>query len=285
MGVTLNGTGMGGGSDLFAMGNVSVKNQVMTGAQITRTTTRSSTKKRLNYNYRDVSSQLMRAKKPQGAATALSRAKSKVNTLKRMAATGNYDSREIANALAHAKRMVECAQSKVQNLKEEEREERKYNQKNRAEQQKVKGEVKRRVASKEQHLKEKVRIETIHKVQAKKTRRQQMMQKRRTHRREELGKINEADMKYLKGQMDAQKSGGYTQTDGVVYDLSAQAAMLSEAQMQLQAQQAAEQAAEQMDSGGDTAGSDVTGSTIAGSTVSSTPSTTSFVGGSVDISL
>lgn len=284
MGVTLNGTGMGGSSDLFAMGNVSVKNQVMTGAQITRTTTRSSTKKRLNYNYRDVSSQLMRAKKPQGAATALSRAKSKVNTLKRMAATGNYDSREIANALAHAKRMVECAQSKMQNLKEEEREERKYNQKNRAEKQKVKGEVKRRVASREQHLKEKVRIETIHKVQAKKTRRQQMMQKRRTHRREELGKINEADMKYLKGQMDAQKSGGYTQTDGVVYDLSAQAAMLSEAQMQLQAQQAAEQAAEQMDSG-DTSGSDVTGSVASGGTASSAPSTTSFVGGSVDISL
>mgnify|MGYP007132878972 CR=1 FL=1 len=281
MGVTLNGTGMGGGSDLFAMGNVSVKNQVMTGAQITRTTTRSGTKRRLNYNYRDVSSQLMRAKKPQGAATALSRAKSKVNTLKRMAATGNYDSREIANALAHAKRMVECAQSKMQNLKEEEREERKYNQKNRAEKQKVKGEVKRRVASKEQHLKEKVRIETIHKVQAKKTRRQQMLQKRRTHRREELGKINEADMKYLKGQMDAQRSGGYTQTDGVVYDLSAQAAMLSEAQMQLQA---AEQAAEQMD-GGYTSGSNVTGSTVTGSTVSSTPSTTSFVGGSVDISL
>ena len=111
-----------------------------------------------------------------------------------------------------------------------------------------------------------------------------MMQKRRTHRREELGKINEADMKYLKGQMDAQKSGGYTQTDGVVYDLSAQAAMLSEAQMQLQAQQAAEQAAEQMDSG-DTAGSDVTGSVASGSTVSPAPSTTSFVGGSVDISL
>lgn len=274
-----NGTGMGGSSNLFSMGSISVKNQVMTGTQITRTT-KSSTKKRLNYNYRDVSSQLMRAKKPQGAAAALSRAKSKVNTLKRMAATGNYDSREIANALAHAKRMVECAQSKVQNLKEEEREERKYSQKNRAEQQKVKGEVKRRVASKEQHLKEKVRIETIHKVQAKKTRRQQMIQKRRTHRREELGRINEADMKYLKGQMDAQRSGGYTQTDGVVYDLSAQAAMLSEAQMQLQAQQAAEQ----MD-GSYTSGSDVTGSVASGSTVSPTPSTTSFVGGSVDISL
>ena len=146
MGVIWNGTGMGGSSNLFSMGSISVKNQVMTGAQITRTT-KSSIKKRLNYNYRDVSSQLMRAKKPQGAAAALSRAKSKVNTLKRMAATGNYDSREIANALAHAKRMVECAQSKVQNLKEEEREERKYSQKNRAEQQKVKGEVKRRVAS------------------------------------------------------------------------------------------------------------------------------------------
>ena len=72
----------------------------------------SGTKKKLNYNYKEVSNQLLRAKKPQGAANALTKAKSRLATLQRYAATGEYDSKEISAAVAHARRMVECAQLK-----------------------------------------------------------------------------------------------------------------------------------------------------------------------------
>ena len=59
----------------------------------------SGTKKKLNYNYKEVSNQLLRAKKPQGAANALTKAKSRLATLQRYAATGEYDSKEISAAV------------------------------------------------------------------------------------------------------------------------------------------------------------------------------------------
>ena len=89
----------------------------------------SGTKKKLNYNYKEVSNQLLRAKKPQ--------------------ATGEYDSKEISAAVAHARRMVECAQLKVRHLKQEEIENRKYKSENKSEVTQKKGEIKRRAANKE----------------------------------------------------------------------------------------------------------------------------------------
>ena len=114
------------------------------------------TKKKLNYNYKEVSNQLLRAKKPQGAANALTKAKSRLATLQRYAATGEYDSKEISAAVAHARRMVECAQLKVRHLKQEEIENRKYKSENKSEVTQKKGEIKRRAANKERELKEKL---------------------------------------------------------------------------------------------------------------------------------
>lgn len=116
----------------------------------------SGTKKKLNYNYKEVSNQLLRAKKPQGAANALTKAKSRLATLQRYAATGEYDSKEISAAVAHARRMVECAQLKVRHLKQEEIENRKYKSENKSEVTQKKGEIKRRAANKERELKEKL---------------------------------------------------------------------------------------------------------------------------------
>ena len=119
----------------------------------------SGTKKKLNYNYKEVSNQLLRAKKPQGAANALTKAKSRLATLQRYAATGEYDSKEISAAVAHARRMVECAQLKVRHLKQEEIENRKYKSENKSEVTQKKGEIKRRAANKERELKAKTAIE------------------------------------------------------------------------------------------------------------------------------
>lgn len=103
----------------------------------------SGTKKKLNYNYKEVSNQLLRAKKPQGAANALTKAKSRLATLQRYAATGeNTTARKYLQQLHMQDRMVECAQLKVRHLKQEEIENRKYKSENKSEVTQKKGEIK-----------------------------------------------------------------------------------------------------------------------------------------------
>lgn len=199
----------------------------------------SSTKKKVNYNYREISNQLLRAKKPQGAASALSRAKSRLGTLKRYAASGQYDKKEMEAAVAHARRMVECAQLKVNNLKKEEMERKKYKQKNHTQQAQKNGEVKRRTANKERELEQKLAMEQMQKVQQEKEARLEIQRRKNNHRQQELSKINEADMKYLKSQMENNHGSDVSVDAGVIVSLSAQAVnlKLSEAQIRMQAQQ------------------------------------------------
>ena len=63
-----------------------------------------SGKKSLSYNPRDISSQIMRAKKMTGATQVLSRARAKVAMLRRAKATGKYGSM-ISTAIHSNKRL------------------------------------------------------------------------------------------------------------------------------------------------------------------------------------
>lgn len=290
MGVAMNGSGINGGNGFPVIsGMLTIKNTNDARARIGAMTKRSSgVKKRLNYNHREISAQLVRCKKAQGAANVLARARTKISVLKRCQATGNYDSREMANAMAHARRMVRCAQMKVRHLKEEEMEQKKYRRENSADKQHIENEVKRRAANKERELREKIQIETVHKVQAEKTKQQQMMQKRRAHRRQEQSRINEADMKYLKGEIENRRYEGASPNDGVILNLSAEAALLNEAQIRLQAEQEAELEAElEMDGSGSLDGTAAVmpGGAAPSEAVSSENSGAATVGASVDISL
>lgn len=291
MGVAMNGSGINGGNGYPVIsGTLTIKNTNDARARIGAMTKKSSSgvKKRLNYNHREISGQLVRCKKAQGAANVLARARTKISVLKRCEATGQYDSREIANAMAHARRMVRCAQMKVRHLKEEEMEQKKYRRENSSDKQHIENEVKRRAANKERELKEKIKVETVQKVQSEKTKHQQMVQKRRTHRRREQSEINEADMKYLKGEIENRKYDGASVNDGVILSLSAEAALLNEAQIRLQAEQEAELEVEsEMDSTGsvDGTGAVMIGAAAPEGAVSSEAAAETAVGGSVDISL
>ena len=147
------------------------------------------TKKSLNYNAKQISSQLIRATKSRTAAAVLTKAKSTVNNLQHCLGTGEYDDSEVQIALAHAKRMVKCAQSKVSNLKQEENLQRKYEREKSAKEMQQKSEVKRRVHQKENDLKQKMATEEIQQVQKEKSRRQEIIRKRRMHRNEERSNI------------------------------------------------------------------------------------------------
>lgn len=246
MGTTING-GSCSQSQGTMSGMVTIKNpnRMQGGTSAIRMTSRKSsskTKKQLNYNHREISGQLVRAKKSQNAATVVTRAKSRLATLQRQAGSGQYDSKEMANALAHARRMVRCAQLKVQNLREEEREQKLHKRENRSENQQNRNEVKRRVAQKERSVKSKVVTQEIQQAAKEKRIRRELAQKRRIHRSQEQNQITEADMKYLKGLKETNGGVKIGTTQGAVLDLSMEAAAMAEMQMlEAQIQQQVEQ--------------------------------------------
>lgn len=248
MGAVINGAGSQSMQPVMS-GTLSIKNAGYAD-QVMRTVRQSKNNritKRLNYNHREISGQLVRAKKVQSASTVLTRAKGKLASLQRCAGTGQYDRREVTNAIAHARRMVRCAQLKVKHLKEEESEQKSHQKKSGNEAQERKNEIKRRAAQKERSLEQKIDMELAQQAQKEKSRQIALAQKRRMHRSEERGKITEADMKYLKGQTenDRSQTGDSQMFDsGVFLELSAAAAELAmeeellkqEAEMEIEAE-------------------------------------------------
>lgn len=187
-------------------------------------------KKRLNYNPREISSQLARAHKSRNAAVVLARAGIKLGVLQQAYASGQYNESEVRIAIAHAKRMVECARVKTSNLKEEEILKKRNDRDHNSGEQKKRNEVKRRVRQKEQNLKVKMSLEENQRILKEKNRKQLLLQKRRMHRNDEQRRITEADMKYLEDQLKNNQSDKTVRYEGVSLDLSAEAAKMAELQ-------------------------------------------------------
>ncbi len=198
-------------------------------------------RKKLNYNPREISSQLLRAKKSNNASVVLIRAKGKLSVLYKAYASGQYNNSEVQIAIVHARRMVECSRIKVRNLKEEEMIEGRNNRDKINGEQKKKSEIKRRVRKKERDAKVKMALEENQRVLKEKTKHQILLQKRRMHRNDEQGKVLEADLKYLEDQMKNTQSENTSGYDGVSVDISMAAAQMSE--LQIMEQQIEQEAA------------------------------------------
>lgn len=80
--------------------------------------------KKLQYNFKLISSQIMRAKTSSSAAKAVSSAKRMVAQLRRKRKSGEYDDEELEAAIMHAQAMERVAKKHVKNLQQEERVER-----------------------------------------------------------------------------------------------------------------------------------------------------------------
>lgn len=76
--------------------------------------------KKLRYNYKDISSQIMRSKTSQSAKQVASKARREVLRLRRAKAGGQYDEEEVDAALEHAKSMERVAKKKAAHLQQEE---------------------------------------------------------------------------------------------------------------------------------------------------------------------
>lgn len=76
--------------------------------------------KKLQYNFKKVSSDIMRSKTPSAAKAAAGKARREVLRLKRLKASGEYDTEEIEAAITHAKSMERIAKKKAAHLEQEE---------------------------------------------------------------------------------------------------------------------------------------------------------------------
>lgn len=76
--------------------------------------------KKLKYQFKDISSRILRSKTSTIARQVASQARREVLRLKREKQSGNYDSEEIEAAITHAKAMERVARKKVKHLEEEE---------------------------------------------------------------------------------------------------------------------------------------------------------------------
>ncbi len=77
-------------------------------------------KKKLQYNFKKISSQIIRSKNSVSARKAVQAARREVMRLKRLMNGGEYDEEELQLAIDHAKAMEEVARKKVSHLEQEE---------------------------------------------------------------------------------------------------------------------------------------------------------------------
>lgn len=199
-------------------------------------------KKQLNYNYKEISGQLLRASRSQSAAAVLVRAKSRLSVIQRSAATGQYDRREVECAMAHARGMVRCAQLKVRNLKVEEQEQKQQERERRTSHSQKKKSAAFRAAQKENQLLEAVKRDSRKQNRLEKMKIRKKEERQRIHRDQERAKINETDARYLRerGGRDYLDAGADLSGMGVLLDLSIAAAVRNEEQVSWMEQQEAE---------------------------------------------
>ena len=77
-------------------------------------------KKKLQYSFKKISSQIIRSKTSVSARKAVQAAKREINRLKRLKGSGEYDEEELQLAIDHAKAMEKVAKKKVSHLEQEE---------------------------------------------------------------------------------------------------------------------------------------------------------------------
>ena len=77
-------------------------------------------KKPLQYNFKQISSQIMLSKTPANARKVLTKARGKVAELLKKQSSGNFDDRELRAAIVHAKKMERIAKKRMKHLQQEE---------------------------------------------------------------------------------------------------------------------------------------------------------------------
>lgn len=78
-------------------------------------------KKRLQYNFKQISNMILSTKTSTGAGRVVTKARANVAMLQRKLKLGDYDDQELQSAIVHAKKLERIAKKKMRHLKEEEK--------------------------------------------------------------------------------------------------------------------------------------------------------------------
>ena len=76
--------------------------------------------KKLSYNFKKISTQIMQSKTSSGASRVLIRARAQVALLKGKLRSGEYDDQELQNAITHGEAIARVAKKRMKHLREEE---------------------------------------------------------------------------------------------------------------------------------------------------------------------
>ena len=106
------------GQESIVTSALSYSESLRTQRQQTKNTTLAL--KKLKYQFKNISSRILRSKTSAAARQVVGQARREVLRLKREKQSGNYDSEEIDAAIEHAKAMERVAKKKVKHLEEEE---------------------------------------------------------------------------------------------------------------------------------------------------------------------
>ena len=215
--------------------------------------------KKLNYNYREVSGRILRAKTSISARQAAVHARTVVAMLRRRYGCGEYNDRELEIAIVHAEKMVRIAKKKLKNLRMEElarrtseaekiREEREGGEKEkesgeRDEVQSESGEMseeelRKMIQRMERELQELAAQNDLDELTDEclgggKMSEEELKQVRKKHRCDEMRKIVEADMKYLKAMFQRMMQEQQETTSAAILELSGAAAVNASAPVSL----------------------------------------------------
>lgn len=190
-------------------------------------------KGKLSYNYRRVSNSIGAAKTTTQAANALSSATANLSLVRRQAASGKYEDREIQVALQHAYKMVRVARKKVNNIKSEAQQ---------AKKNQAKETLKKQKNSAVHSIPNRQKVEKELQQLQQELRSREKMKKNRNRRQEDMD-LMDADMEYLRRRIGVLQNHGLklsTEAQQVVDDMVAAAMGLVSVDMQSEAASAAE---------------------------------------------
>lgn len=108
-------------------GNPSVRSITLRGSNgsavgtISMTNSAKKKPKKLKYNFKEISVQILSAKTSGNARKVASKARNKVALLRQKIKNDDYDSKELESAIAHALKMEKIAKKKMKHLQQEER--------------------------------------------------------------------------------------------------------------------------------------------------------------------
>jgi len=202
-------------------------------------------KGKLSYNYRRVSNSIGAAKTTTQAANALSSATANLSLVRRQAASGKYEDREIQLALQHAYKMVRVARKKVNNIKSEAQQ---------AKRNQARETLKKQKNSAVHSIPNRQKVEKELRQLQQELRSREKMKKNRNRRNEDMD-LMDADMEYLRRRIGILQNHGLklsTETQQIVDDMVAAAMGLVSVDMQDEAAGAAEsgEAAAPVETGG-----------------------------------